>query len=741
MWLAAMLNDVPVGDLLVMSTADGELWMDHGTVTRLRIVIPAGMQPTEFLARPYYRISALGGAQPVGWKLEQRGAALSLHASAASLVATELSARARGTSVNSATRPGAFLNYDLAATRTSGLSTGSAVLEAAAFRGPAVLSHDMAATFDESGSRALRLDSTLTIDFPDRLASLRVGDAISSSSSWAQPFRLGGIQWSTNFDTQPELLTMPLPSIAGDAAVPSTVDVFVNGALSSSHQVAGGPFTIHSLPAISGRGEVTAVVRDALGREHRISQPFFSTPQLLRAGLTAHSLELGALRHGYGTADDRYAGAFVDGTWRRGMSDTTTVELHGEYARDRSAAGASVARTLGRLGTARLSTALSEYQGGLAGLVDLGVEFQGDAVSAGFDVRWMEAGFAQLGSEPRSGDRWDVSAHAGWSSRRFGSFSAAAVVRDGAQEARLVSGTYSRQLPGSMFMSVVATHDLFDSDRSVFAGITRPMGKSKSSELRFQRDGQGRAYASAELRRNRSRHHDLGYQIVAAHGAEGRSSASLEWQGDAMLVGAEVAERDGVVGTRAQVSGAVGTVGGEFAALPRIDQNFAILRVPDLPNVPIYLDNMMVARTDSSGRAAVSGLRAYEKNAISIDPLEVPLDAHITKSRVEVVPYGRGGVAVDLAIERSASITARLLREDGTPVPAGTRVTVGERSFPVGFDGSMYIPNVNGIVVIELEDDSGKCEARIDATRANVTGRRLDVICVAPTRTMIAERQ
>ena len=87
--------------------------------------------------------------------------------------------------------------------------------------------------------------------------SYRAGDTISGRTlAWTRPIRLGGLQVQRNFALRPDLVTLPLPSYSGSAAVPSTVDVYVNNIKSTV--AAGGS---RSLP-----DQQSAV---ALGRRHR----------------------------------------------------------------------------------------------------------------------------------------------------------------------------------------------------------------------------------------------------------------------------------------------------------------------------------------------------------------------------------------------------------------------------------------------------------------------------------------
>lgn len=75
-----------------------------------------------------------------------------------------------------------------------------------------------------------------------------------------------------------------MPAVAGEAILPSTVDVFVNNLLQMRTEVPAGPFSLTNLPVMTGQGEARIVVRDLMGREQVINLPFYVTPQLLSRG-------------------------------------------------------------------------------------------------------------------------------------------------------------------------------------------------------------------------------------------------------------------------------------------------------------------------------------------------------------------------------------------------------------------------------------------------------------------------
>ena len=97
-------------------------------------------------------------------------------------------------------------------------------------------------------SNALRLNSTFEYSDQDHLTTYRAGDVINGGLAWTRPLRLGGIQAQSDFALRPDLITMPLPTLGGIAAVPSTVDVYVNNIKTFSQDVAPGPFSHQQYP-------------------------------------------------------------------------------------------------------------------------------------------------------------------------------------------------------------------------------------------------------------------------------------------------------------------------------------------------------------------------------------------------------------------------------------------------------------------------------------------------------------
>lgn len=128
---------------------------------------------------------------------------------------------------------------------------------------------------------ALRLDTAFSYSDRETLTTYRAGDAINGGLAWTRPIRIGGLQAQRSFGLRPDLVTLPLPSASGSAAVPSTVDVFVNNVRTSSQEVESGPYRISNLSATTGSGNARVVLRDASGRETVTDLPFYVSSKML----------------------------------------------------------------------------------------------------------------------------------------------------------------------------------------------------------------------------------------------------------------------------------------------------------------------------------------------------------------------------------------------------------------------------------------------------------------------------
>ena len=162
--------------LLVRRDADGALLVRDEDLPALRLKPPPdGIVLVEGSA--YVRVGTPPGAQ-LHYDAATQSVDLSLPPEAFEPTVATHAAGAPGPATIS---PGAFLNYDFFTERVAGQGQHGALVELGVFGRPGVVTHSALAQDDAGRSGATRLDSTWTRDLPERLETLRVGDAISGA--------------------------------------------------------------------------------------------------------------------------------------------------------------------------------------------------------------------------------------------------------------------------------------------------------------------------------------------------------------------------------------------------------------------------------------------------------------------------------------------------------------------------------------------------------------------------------
>jgi outer membrane usher protein len=145
----------------------------------------------------------------------------------------------------------------------------------------------------------------------------------------------------------------------------------------------------------------------------------------------------------------------------------------------------------------------------------------------------------------------------------------------------------------------------------------------------------------------------------------------------------------------------------------RIDQGaFAIVKVGDIPNIPVSLSNQVAAITNAQGLALVPNLLPYQSNQLTLNPDQLPFDVEIHGVREMVVPYARSGAFVNFPVKRSRNALVVLQQLGGSPVPAGAHVVVtpGDQEFIVARRGEVYLMDLAAENRIAVRWKDGGCQ-------------------------------
>lgn len=613
---------------------------------------------------------------------------------------------------------GAYLNYDVALTQSPGAHTNAALFDLALFAGEGLLTSSHITGTD---GRA-RLMTTWQKDRVRAFKTLRIGDSYNNTSSWGRGVLFGGIQYGTNFAVRPDFIPFATPSVSGTALLPATVDVYVDNALRSRNQVNAGPFTIQNLPVITGAGDIEVVVKDVLGREQLLTQPFFASPVLLRKGLVDDSFELGWLRQNYGLDSNDYKNPFAAVNYRKGLSDSVTGEASMQLQRGIQTAGASIAATLpGLASVVESSFALSAASGLATGaMASVRYSYLGPRWSANIRMQLYNDSFRQLGSDAAPLPQQIVTAQL---STPLGngtlSVNYLRQLNQGESLTRIINTSYSRKISANSFASFTLVKPLSNSGGTVAAlTLIFIAGKNHVGSATLNSQSGGPALSS-EFQRSTPPGIGTGYRVAAMRGRGfSRQEASLTRNQNFGTLQVDTVRLNQETSARQNVSGSIATLGNGVHFARRLDQGFALVQTGDIPGVPVLLENQVVAHTNSKGRALVRNLQSYQSNRISIDPLLLPLETSIGAVEQTVVPRSQGGVFVDFAVSRSHSAILTIVQSDGTLMPSWTPVeVVGMASrYVVGKRGEVFVelPELIGNRIIARPIAGPVCELRVD---------------------------
>jgi outer membrane usher protein len=710
--LEARVNGLPPAQtLLALRDGEGRLWLSADSFSAWRMHPPT-TPAISHLGRDFHMLDGQAG---LSYLVDRSRLALEVEATPAWFTGNRVDSGFRGGRSAPSVNPGGFFNYDLNLAHSDSDTYSAGLFEAGAFGAWGVGTSTFLARSGQAGPGGglLRLDSTWTRDLPERRASLRVGDAVGGASAWGRPVRFGGVQWASNFATQPGFISFPLPTLQGEAALPSTLELYVNGMRRMSSEVPTGPFSIPDLPVVTGQGEVQLVVRDLLGREQLITDSFYVSARLLQQGLHEFSYELGAERENYGTESNNYGRAFAVGTHRLGLSDRFTGEARAEALAGQYTAGLGGALLLGNYGVIHGSLAASHSDRGQGGQLTLGFERSSRRVGFGFNLQMAEAGFTQLGlREDQPAPRRIGQAWVSLPLRQAGSVSLGYVHRDERDRERFESLTarYQVSLGALGHLGVFATRIGGEQDDTVFGlNFTRSLGNRTTSSASANRSDEAEQLL-LQWQRSLPVGTGLGYRMRAGLLDQDRLDAGFSAQNDYGTWHLDVSHADSQTGVRASASGGVALLDGGLHLSRRIDDSFAVVKVADFEGVRIYADNQHVATTGEDGRALLPRLRAYQENPLRIEVADLPMDARVEQLEQQAVPYFHSGVVVDFAVSRSRNATFRLLRAGGEPVPAGSIITApdGER-FPVGFDGVSFVTGLDSGIALSAQWNGTRC--------------------------------
>jgi outer membrane usher protein len=717
---------------------DGTVLLPVETWTAARLT-PLAQASALSDGTPAYAINAVAGAT---CSLDRQALRLHVTVPPAALAASTVASAAAPIPPPPRPPPGVVLNYDLATSYAGGGSpvSSGAVVEATVF---GAAGNFVASALVHAGQerRIERLDTYWRYDMPGRMQSLVLGDTVGVGGAWSRPVRFAGIHLGRDFSMRPGFVTQPQLALAGEAALPSTVDVLVNNTKRMSEQVPPGPFELTDVPIVTGAGEINLVVRDLLGHETVVRQNYYSSPRLLAPGLSDFSFEAGRIRFGYGAAS-RYGDGFTAATLRTGLTRALTGEVRLELQAGRQAAGLELAGLLGDWAVA--SAALGTSRGGSQGpgahgqLLQLSIEHNGPHGGGALAVEHAEAGFAPFG-EPDGASvaaqraRAQLVATVGgpliW--RLSGGISYVRQVRWSGERTAMAGASLSLPLFRRASLNL-SLNKVLEGHRAWRAGfsLSLPLTGGVHLSTHAERKNDGGTSAALSASHAPPAGPGVGWNIEASTVNSQRARAGLQLNGGSAEWTANLASgARGATAARTGMRGSLGLLAGlPFASRPLDQGSFAVVEVEGMAGVAVKRSHQVVATTDPHGMAFVPNLLPWQKNQLEIDPDELPLDAVVDKVEQEVIPYPGSGTLVTFKVKRSRQALLVLTQPGGRPVPPGTRVRLlpegGE--FVAGLRGEIWLADLPpGRARAQASWPGGGCMFDLPAPPAASTPERI----------------
>ncbi len=707
----------------------GEFTLRHGRLlARAEELRDLGFRVPDALALRSGGLVALSDLQGLKWTLDLKKQELHVTVNDSRLLPAMLQLE-RGQkpegprTIESGT--GVTFNYDVVNTIARGQTGATGSMDLRAFSPWGILSSEWLAyggsTAGASGTNtAIRLDSAYTFADVNTMRRYSLGDFVTSGLAWTRPVHLEGAQIRSDFSMRPDLVTFPMPSFTGSAAVPSTVDVLADGNLVVSSQVGAGPFQTPQLPVMTGAGTISMTVTNTMGQQVTLTQPFYASSALLAPGLQTFAAQAGLVRRNWGAVSNDYGRFAGSGLYRRGLTPKFTVEGSVEGTSGAGMAGAGGVLQVGNLGVLNLAAAASTGSGQMGAQFSAGAQRIGRVFSLGFSATIANRNFRDVASMNGDGIlHKQLSAFASLSFGRFGTAGAAyaAVDQDApptriqagavaAEHSQVISANYSLQIRRvSIYAAAFKNFAATSGSNTLQVGVTIPFGKRSSVIVGATSDGS----AQLQLQKSAAAIGDWGYNAYVSAGNSQHEFAEVQHKSRVGLFTAGLDSNAGQTTMRLESQGALSFVDRGLFPSNAINDSFAIVDTGPMKHVRVLQENRDVGRTDSSGRLLVPDMRSFDLNHITIEPTDIPPDVTLNNASRELRPQDRSGVVIRFPIKISHAALLRLVDETGVALPLGSTVTLRSSGakYPVGYEGEAYVEDLNPNNEIAVERPDG----------------------------------
>ncbi len=739
LFLNISINSNPSEDLFsVKQSKDGKLYIRSGDLKTLRVKMDEHIPDSQWVC-----INELKGIQFKYLENEQ-----SLNLQVPSSMLSDYSVDLNGQSTTNTNllkmKPlnAAILNYSLYHTITNDESifSGSAegIFNSALGNFSSGVLYNGSNETSYSHEKWVRLESKWQYVDPEKVRIYTLGDFVSNSSDWGSSVRLAGFQWSSAYTQRGDIVTSALPQFSGSAALPSTLDLYVNQQKIYSGLVPSGPFDIKQLPFISGN-EVTLVTTDATGQQIITKKPYYFSSKILAKGINEFSVDVGVPRYNYGLYSNDYDDAtFASGAIRYGYSNSLTLSGGVEASTDGlSNVGTGFAKNLFGVGVINADIAASQYKDengystliGLEGRISKNISFN-TSYRKVFDnyfdlarvsqIRYLKEN--QISAEPQNYLSYSALADEIIRAGINYNFYAGYGVYVGYNQIKYSDNSYkllSANLSGSLnknwgFYSSAYKDYENHKDYGIYFALRYTPSTKVNSITSFSNDS-GKTTYRQEVNGFSDPHiGSFGWGGYVERDQDAHTNNASIY-GSYRARAAYLTGRYNRIGDNDQVAlsatGSLVAAAGRIFAANEIGDGYAVVTNAG-PQSQIINGGINLGTTDKSGRFLIPSLMPYRENHIYLDPSYLPLNWNVKSTDQKTVVGYRQGTLVDFGAHQVISGLVRIVDKNNTPLLPGYSVRInGQQDAVVGYDGEVFVPNLLRQNKLEVDLlDHGSCQ-------------------------------
>jgi outer membrane usher protein len=613
-----------------------------------------------------------------------------------------------------------FINYGITQGFDSGVHVGafSATQETGIRWGDYLLLSDSMYTHVEGIHKFTRLNTSITRDNRTALTRTVLGDVYTGSGLLGSDILIAGFSYFKNYSLEPSLWKQPTLDYAGFVSLPSQVDVYLDGVQIGSEKFSPGGFNLKNIPVSDGLHGMEIRVRDALGREQILKQPYYSSDILLRKGFHDFGYSVGVQRKSFGTESNRYDGLAFTAYHRYGLSSGATIGVRAEGGQSLINGGAQLSFRLGRLGTVDTSMALSagpQQKNGIA------ANFNHSFLGKNFNFRFQASGYSERYSTLNTMDASDLKERPhfvlksgiSYRTRKLGSVSLdlTAGSKFSGEKNSSYGVTYARSLTKTMALTATYRQvTLSKKDNQVFVTLNFSPHKAVTLSTSYQRESNA-GVGMVQLQKNPPTGTGLSYRMLMQKREDGGNSYTavnpyIQYNGPFGIYSMNYRSKLGKSSENnssleVSASGSIVMASGVWGFSRPINDSFAIVRTSGLHGVRTYHNNHEIGTTDGAGKIVIPNLNAYGDNLVAINDKDIPVNYALKDVARDLSPAWRSGTLIRFEAVKTQAFSGKLIMktENGERPLESIEMSIVNGNETLDFitarDGEFYLENIS----------------------------------------------